>query len=201
MKKLTKLFAVLLIFGFILSIMLTGCTNKITTEEPKKPAVESNEDQETPADEQSNQGQSVNKDLKVVKAIFYSMDGDKADMIILDPEVHGNNIVLKDEARVFLTDKEVNTVVSVEIKVLSQSIEIYKVSDTKEAMTEAKYVGFADNNFAEFKMLDQSFMLQIPDENKSKLEKVSTNELLDITIKSNEEPMANPVLVTFKRGQ
>lgn len=197
MKKLTKLFAGLLILGLV----FTGCSNQVTPAEPNTPSVETNEDQETLPENEPEQEQAVDKDLKDVKAIFYSMDGETADMIILDPEVHGNNIALKDEARVFLTDKTVNTVVSLKIKVLSQGIDVYEASDAKEAMTQAKYVGFADSNFAEFKMLDKAFMLQIPDENKTKLEKVSINELLEITVKSNGEPMANPVLVTFTRGQ
>ena len=36
---------------------------------------------------------------------------------------------------------------------------------------------------------------------KTELEKVNTNELLEITIKTNEIPIANPVLESFKRGQ
>ena len=59
----------------------------------------------------------------------------------------------------------------------------------------------AFNNFAEFEIMNKAFVLQIPEALKTELEKVNTNELLEITIKTNEIPIANPVLESFKRGQ
>ena len=202
MKKLTKLLAVLLVLG----IMVTGCNNQIKPSEPDKIPVESNEGQENPDNQAKPEDEpAVDKDLKQVNAIFYSMDADKADMIILDSNLDSNldskEITLKDEARVFLTDKEVNTVVSLQIKESSKGIEVYNAKDADKATAKAKYIGFADNNFAEFEIMNKAFVLQIPEALKTELEKVNTNELLEITIKTNEIPIANPVLESFKRGQ
>lgn len=202
MKKLTKLLAVLLVLG----IMVTGCNNQIKPSEPDKIPVESNEGQENPDNQANPEDEpAVDKDLKQVNAIFYSMDADKADMIILDSNLDSNldskEITLKDEARVFLTDKEVNTVVSLQIKESSKGIEVYNAKDADKATAKAKYIGFADNNFAEFEIMNKAFVLQIPEALKTELEKVNTNELLEITIKTNEIPIANPVLESFKRGQ
>ena len=198
MKKLTKLLAVLLVLG----IMVTGCNNQIKPSEPDKIPVESNEGQENPDNQaKPEDGPAVDKDLKQVNAIFYSMDADKADMIILDSNLDSKEITLKDEARVFLTDKEVNTVVSLQIKESSNGIEVYNAKDADKATAKAKYIGFADNNFAEFEIMNKAFVLQIPEALKTELEKVNTNELLEITIKTNEIPIANPVLESFKRGQ
>ena len=202
MKKLTKLLAVLLVLG----IMVTGCNNQIKPSEPDKIPVESNEGQENPDNQAKPEDEpAVDKDLKQVNAIFYSMDADKADMIILDSNLDSNldskEITLKDEARVFLTDKEVNTVVSLQIKESSKGIEVYNAKDADKATAKAKYIGFADNNFAEFEIMNKAFVLQIPEALKTELEKVNTNELLEITIKTNEISIANPVLESFKRGQ
>ncbi len=199
MKKLTKLLAVLLVFG----IIFTGCNNQITSPEPNEIPVETNEETSDNKNELSENEEKTDadKELKEVSAIFYSMEEDKAEMIILDPEVHGNNIILTDEVRVFFSDKKVNTIVNLEIKVKNQSIEVYNAKNTDDAKTRAKYIGFADNNFAEFEMIDKPFMLQIPDELKTDLEKVNTNELLEITIEENEVAIANPILKSFKRGQ
>ena len=113
MKKLTKLLAVLLVLG----IMVTGCNNQIKPSEPDKIPVESNEGQENPDNQAKPEDEpAVDKDLKQVNAIFYSMDADKADMIILDSNSDSKNIILKDEARVFLTDKEANTVVAFKLR-------------------------------------------------------------------------------------
>lgn len=196
MRKLSKLFAGLLIIG----IMFTGCTNQTTPAEPNTPPVEANEDQELPDSEQTDAGEieDSDKELKQIEAIFYSMDGDTADMLILDTNLQDNELVLMDEPRVFLTDSEVNTVVKLQIKIVDKTIEVHKVENAKKALTSAKFVGFSDNNFAEFKIADNAFMLQIPSEQKDSLDKVKENELLEITITSNETAGANPVLINFK---
>ncbi len=198
MKKLTKFLVLLLAMGFI----LMGCDkqieptkdNETTVETVEKPESTDKVENKTDADSE----QEDDKDLGEVSAIFYSMNADKAEMLILDWTVPSEDITLKDEARVFLTDKESNAVVSLSTKITETGIEVYDVKDVDKAYTKAKYIGFADNNFAEFEIRNKSFMLYIPDEIKPELEKVDVNELIGITIKTNETPMANAVLEEFK---
>lgn len=196
MKKLTLILTIFL----IAMLSFTACSEQNTPSSPQPPDVV--QQPETPAPEDTDPpGDDKEKELVEVAAIFYSTDQEKADMIILDTSVHGNNVILMDDARVFFTDKKMNSLVKLKVKVLEQSIEVYEAEDLQSAKTWAKYIGFADNNFAEFEVLEKPFVVQIPADLSEELMEVNANELLEITIEQNEAPEANTVLKDFKRGQ
>lgn len=196
MKKLTLILTIFL----IAMLSFTACSEQNPPSSPEQPDV--TQQPETPAPEETDPpADDEEKEFVEVAAIFYSTDQEKADMLILDTSVHGNNVTLMDDARVFFTDKNMNSLVKLKVKVLKQSVEVYEAEDLESAKTWAKYIGFADNNFAEFEVLEKPFVVQIPPELNEELMEVNENELLEITIEQNETPQANTVLKDFKRGQ
>lgn len=190
MKKITFILTIFL----IAMLSFTACSEQNPPSSPQPPDV--TQQPGTPDPPVNDE-----KELVEVPAIFYSTNQEKAEMLILDTSVHGNNIILMDDARVFFTDKKMNSLVKLKVKVLEQSMEVYEAEDLQSAKTWAKYIGFADNNFAEFEVLEKPFVIQIPSDLSEDLMEVNENELLEITIEQNEVPEANTVLKSFKRGQ
>lgn len=196
MKKITFILTILI----IAMLSFTACTDQNIPVKPQQPDGSQQPEPSKP-DENTVKPEDPKKELVEVPAIFYSTDKEIADMLVLDTSVHGNNITLMDDARVFFTDKKMNSLVMLKVEVLEQSMKVYEAEDIKSATAWAKYIGFADNNFAEFEMLEKPFVVQIPENLKEKLMEVNENELLQITIEQNETPEANTVLKDFKRGQ
>ena len=189
---------IMLISIFLLAVMVfTGCQ----TNQPQGPSeVPIPDEQIDDVNEGEDEEEDIRDGKKEIYGIFYGYDEDKADILILDPSIHGNNPILLDDARVFFSDKEMNSLVKLWVEVKEQRIDVYDAEMADEATTVAKYIGFADSNFAEFQILDNPFVVQVPSDLASSLENINTNELLEITIIPNEIEGGNTVLKNVKRG-
>lgn len=190
MKRIFMLVSIFLLALFV----LVGCQTQDIGDSPDIPLPDEQVDE-------IDEDEVDIRDGKIeVYGLFFSYEEEMGNMIILDPTVHGNNIILMDEARVFFTDKEMNTLVKMWIDVKEQEIEVYDAELVEQATTVVKYIGFADSNFAEFQILENYFVVQIPRDLADEFEDINTNELLEITIIPNETEGGNTVLKSVKRG-
>ncbi len=110
MKKITFILTI-----FIIAMLsFTACTQDNVPAQPDPPDV--TQQPEKPKPDDATPPKDTEKELVEVPAIFYSTDKEMAEMLILDTSVHGNNITLKDDARVFFTDKKMNSLVKLKVK-------------------------------------------------------------------------------------
>lgn len=197
------------IIGLILMVMTIfwSCEKSISKDETTtgddKVITESSE--EKSSKDESNKVQEKEKENKVDEkeltksyGIFYSTEGENPDILILDAVLNDKKVILGDEARVFFSDKVMNTLVQLEIREQDQKIFIEKAELVEKASLKAKYNGFSDGNYAEFQIGKKGFVIEIPYEMVDKLKETKMHELLSLTIKPNEIKQGNPVLVDYK---
>lgn len=198
--------AVLLV---ILSVVFTGCggsgkesekqggnTPVSSQQNGKEDPEEKEKDQQTQAGDP--QSSSTAGDRKSVSGIYYSSSGETADILILDSSLGGRQILLGDEARVFFTDKTMNTLTELEVRDENGKLVAEKARPAEKISVKARYEGMSDGSSAEFQVGERGFVVQVAEELTEKLAAEKAGELMDITIEQNTVEQANPILVDFK---
>lgn len=190
-----------LVFILLLGV---GCVQSKTdksTQSDNRQEVQQNEQQTSssqPSDQSKPDQKDTKRNLSKVYGIFYGSEQDQADILLFDSVFNGDPIFLSDEARVFFSDKGMNTLVELDVEDRDGKIFVKEAKTVQKASLEVKYIGFSDNNYAEFQLGEKGIVVEVSEHLIDRLMKVSTHELLSIVIEQSETEQANPILVDFK---
>lgn len=208
MKK-RKLSLTAALLAVILSVVFAGCEGSVKESEKQGADTpissqqnEKDGPQEKEKDQQKQTGDPQSSltagDRKSVSGIYYSSSGETADILILDSSLGSREILLGDEARVFFTDKTMNTLTELEVRDENGKLFAEKAKPAEKIFVKARYEGMSDGSSAEFQVGERGFVVQVAEELTEKLAAENAGELMEITIEQNTVEQANPILVDFK---
>lgn len=168
--------------------------NNPATQQENEPT----QNKKTNPEGKENKQEAQQNTFRQLHGIFYGTQEDKPDLLVFDFDLYEKPMLLDDEARVFFSEKPMNTLVDLKITEQDDHLLIVSADLIDTFDIRAKYDGLADNNHAVFQFGEKGFVVQVSPEMTEKLSKLNTNELYTVTIKQNEIEQANPVLLDLK---